>query len=98
MPAIMYETGPDEAFLVGTDAELRALASGILRALESPGEPADHFGVHCLSTQQPQTEVWGDVRVDGLLVTRTTAEKRQLINSIRKNNGEQPVAAEGWPR
>jgi len=97
MPAIMCEAGWDEAFLVGTENELRSLAQGIIAALEAPSKSSDFLGVQCRTTTGPRSEVWGDARINGLVVTEDTTQKRSLINALRKRNGEDPVAAEGWP-
>ena len=97
MPAIMYETGEDEAFLVGSKEEIEAFAQAILHALKGPSESLDYLGVKCKSTRAPRTETWGFTCVEGLLVTETVTDKKKLINAIRKNNSIPQVQVEGWP-
>ena len=97
MPAIMYETGEDEAFLVGSKEEIEAFAKEILHALQEPSESMDYLGVKCKSTRAPRTETWGFTCIEGLLVTENVTEKKKLINAIRKNNGIPQVQVVGWP-
>ena len=97
LPAIMYETGLDEAFLIGSVQELQTLAHRILAALEQLESGRDYFGVHTSQAADQLTSSWGDVCLDGIVVTSTSGDTRRLINAIRINNGEDPIAAEGWP-
>lgn len=97
MPAIMYETGDDEAFLVGSKEEIEAFAQALLCALQSKSQSQNYLGVNCKSIKTPRTEQWGFTCVEGLLVTESVKDKRRLINAIRKNNGEPQVQVDGWP-
>ncbi len=97
MPAIMFETGHDESFLVGTKEEIRSFANQILAAVEGASGQADYLGVPCQETVGPMSSTWGDVAVCGLVITQTPTDTKRLINAIRRNNGELPICAEGWP-
>lgn len=98
MPAIMYETGEDEAFLVGSKNEIQAFAQALLDALQTQSEPQSYLGISCKSIQTPKTEIGGFTCIKGLLVTESEIDKRKLINAIRKNNGEPQVHVVGWPQ
>jgi hypothetical protein len=95
--AIMCETGYDESFLVGTEEELRALAHSILNELSKPRKSREFFGVEVTEINVKFTETMGDVCIVGIEVTKCRDDTKKLINAIRINNGEQPIAGEGWP-
>jgi hypothetical protein len=90
-PAICYETGLDESFLVGTKDELTALAHAILDVVGQPGEPLEYLGIHTRSTTCALTEVMAEVSLDGILVVEDKHDRQELINRIRINNGEPPI-------
>ena len=98
LPAIMYETGPDEAFLVGTEEELRALATGILERLANGQVAEDYHGVSVRRSAGRLTEAFSDVCVHGVVITETEHDTKKLINGIRVNNAEPPIASPGWPQ
>lgn len=98
MPAIMYETGDDEAFLVGTKDEIKAFARALLDALQTTSESQNYLGISCKSIKTPSTETWGYTCIEGLIVTESVKDKKKLINAIRKNNGEPQVQVDGWPQ
>ena len=94
-PAICYETGLDEAFLLGTREELAAFAHSILRHLDAPSEQIDYLGI---MTQSPidanragLTHVMSEVVLDGLLIVKDKNDRRTLMNKILVNNGEAPI-------
>ena len=89
--AICYETGLDESFLVGTREDLRILAEALLNVVNSAGEPTDYLGVPTESFATRLTEVMADVVLDGISVVASSKDRRELINRIRINNGEQPI-------
>ena len=97
LPAIMHEQGIDESFLLGTASEIKAFALAILEALEGSESPKNYLGVECKFTKSPVTDSWGESRITGLAITSTEKDKRKLMNSIRKNNGIEQIAADGWP-
>ena len=97
LPAIMWETGADESFLVGSEDELRRFAQSILTLLECREQEEDFLGVKVRWATGYVTEEFGDVCVVIAAVTSDTADTRRLINAVRKNNGEAPIAGLGWP-
>ncbi len=97
LAAIIYQTGPDESFLVGTEQQLRALAHGILDQIEAARGSREVWGVSVKESGGRLTELWGDACVDGMFVTKSERDTKKLVNELRKNSGEPPIAAEGWP-
>jgi len=96
-PSICYETGLDEAFLVGTKDELLEFAQAIIELLSGPKEPLDYLGV---KTEVPKkdralTESMSEIVIDGLLVVESTEDRQELVNKILINNGEPPIDWEG---
>ena len=96
-PAICYETGLDESFLVGTKKELLNFAQSIIDTLNGPKEQLDYFGI---KTETPKTtssltEPMLEIVFDGLLVVTSKEDRRSLVNKIRVNNGESPIDWEG---
>jgi hypothetical protein len=96
-PSICYETGLDEAFLVGTKDELLEFAQAIIELLSGPKEPLDYLGV---KTEVPikdraLTESMSEIVIDGMLVVESTEDRQELVNKIRINNGEPPIDWEG---
>ena len=89
-PAICYETGLDESFLVGTRTELIAFAHAVIAATTKPGEPLEYLGIKTLSIPCALTETMADVTLDGIIVVENEHDRRDLINRIRTNNGEMP--------
>jgi hypothetical protein len=97
LPAIMCEGGLDEAFLVGTVQELSALAHRILASIDQLGPMQDCLGIPSRSVSIRLTDRWGDACLDGMVVTSSSEDSRRLVNALRMNNGQAPVAADGWP-
>lgn len=97
LPAIMCTTGWDESFLVGTTEELRSFANKILSEIDKPRKKRDLLGVEVSDIVDRFTEEWGDACLDGITVTNSSIDTKKLINALRIHNGEDPVAAEGWP-
>ena len=96
-PAICYETGLDESFLVGTKEELFNFAQSIIEILNGPKKLLDYYGV---KTESPKTtlaltESMSEIVIDGLLVVASKEDRRSLVNKIRVNNGESPIDWEG---
>jgi len=96
-PAICYENGLDESFLVGTKEELLNFAQSIIDILNGPKNPLDYYGV---KTESPKTtialtESMSEIVIDGLLVVASKEDRRSLVNKIRVNNGESPI---DWER
>lgn len=92
-PAICYETGLDEAFLLGTREELSAFARTILKLLDAPCKSMDYLGI---STQSPidnikLTQAMSQVEVNGLFVVENENDRRILMNKILINNGDTPI-------
>ncbi len=96
-PAVMCETGWDESFLVGTKEELRSFANKILEEIDKPRDKRDFFGAEASEVSERISELWGDACIDGIIITSNRPDTKKLINAIRINNGEDPIAAEGWP-
>lgn len=99
-PAICYETGLDEAFLLGTREELSEFAHTILRLLDIPTKSVDYFGIN---TQTPihkmsLTHTMSEVVLDGLLIVRDRNDRRVLMNKIRVNNGDVPIDWQGFDK
>jgi len=90
-PAICYETGLDEAFLVGTRSELASMARAILDALDSPGEPREYLGVRARSISHRLTEAMAQVVIDGILVVESRQDRRVLMDRILVNGGDPPI-------
>ena len=96
-PAICYETGLDEAFLLGTKEELSGLAQTILKLLDAPDEAIDYYGVKTQSASQASlTHEMSEIGIDGLILVKSAADKRTLMNKIRVNNGEPPIDWESF--
>lgn len=100
MPAICYETGLDEAFLLGTREELAKFAHAILSLLDAPSEQIDYLGI---ITQSPidtdkgaLTHVMSEVVLDGLLIVKDKNDRRTLMNRIRVNNAVEPIDWQGF--
>nr|CAP48562.1 putative integron gene cassette protein [uncultured bacterium] len=96
-PAICYETGLDEAFLLGTRDELSAFAHSILRLLDAPSKSIDCYGVNTQSAtnQTSLTHVMSEIGIDGIIIVENATERRILMNKIRVNNDEPPI---NWQR
>ena len=97
-PSICYESGLDEAFLVGTKKELYEFAQSILEILNGPKESLDYLGV---KTEQPKTvktltESMSEIVIDGILIVESKEDRRILENKIRVNNGAPPVDWEDY--
>jgi len=90
-PAVCYQTGLDESFLVGTRSELIAFAQSILDAVDSEVPAQDHWGVEARSVVQSLTEVMAHVVIDGILIVDSTSDRYKLMNRILENNGESPI-------
>ncbi|NQV27004.1 MAG: hypothetical protein HQ518_21855 [Rhodopirellula sp.] len=96
-PAICYETGLDESFLVGTKEELLDFANSIIHLLNIPAQECDYHGVN---TEQPKvvyslTEPMSDIVIDGIVIVESKDDRRDLINKMRINNDEVPIDWEG---
>ncbi len=96
MPVGMYETGLDEAFLVGTAEDLRQFAHRILAQVEKAFPVDDYLGIPVRQTGEQLTSSLGDFCIDGLCIVQSEEQKRELINRIRVNNGESEIAPEAW--
>jgi hypothetical protein len=97
-PAICYETGLDEAFLLGTREELSEFAHIILRLLDAPTKSIDYLGI---STQSPigkmiLTHTMSGVVLDGLLIVKDKNDRQILMNKIRINNGDTAIDWQGF--
>jgi len=92
----MCETGFDEAFLVGTVEDLRRFAHRILEQVEKTYPVDDLLGIPVRQTGEQLTFCLGDFVVDGLCIVQSHEHKRELVNRIRVNNGEQELAPEAW--
>jgi len=90
-PAVCYETGLDESFLVGTPAEIRALGQTLLDAATSEGDSTDYLGVPTRSVPAALSEPMAEVVLDGVLLVKTKQDRQELMNRIRLNNGEPPI-------
>ena len=92
-PAICYETGLDEAFIVGTRDELSEFAHSILRLLNGPFESRDYHGIHAKEPKSPGSlsDSMSEVVLDGMLIVENKKERHDLMNRIRLNNGIDPV-------
>ena len=93
----MCETGGDESFLVGTKEELKYFANKILEEIGKTRDKREILGVEVSEVTERFSHLWGDACIDGIFITDCGQDTKKLINSIRINNGEQPVAAKGWP-
>ena len=96
-PAICYETGLDEAFLVGTKEELSEFAHSILRLLNGPFELLDYHGINA---KQPKSRMslsssMSEVVLDGIVIVESRKDRRDLMNKIRLNNGVEPIDWKG---
>jgi hypothetical protein len=96
MPVCMYETGPDEGFLVGTPEDLRKFAQRILAQVEKTHPVDNYLGIPVRQTGEALTVSLGDFCIDGLCIVQSEEHKRELINRIRVNNGEPEIAPEAW--
>lgn len=96
MPVGMYETGLDEAFLVGTVEDLRRFAQRILEQVEKTFPVDDYLGIPVRQTGEQLTDCLGDFCIDGLCIVQSDEDKRELVNRIRVNNGEPEIAPEAW--
>ena len=90
-PAICYETGLDEAFLVGTRDELTSFAHFILDALAGSSDTTDYLGIKVQSVSASLTEVMAEVVLDGIIIVGSKHDRQDLMNRILVNNGEQPI-------
>ncbi len=92
-PAICYETGLDEAFLLGTRDELSEFAHSILQLLDKANKEIEYCGVNALSASNETslTYAMSDVVIDGLIIIKSEEDQRTLMNKIRTNNGELPI-------
>ena len=97
-PSICYETGLDEAFLVGTRAELAAFSQSILDAVNAKGSSEEYFGVNVTAVAGSLTEVMAEVVLDGVLVVESTRDRQQLMNRVLENNGDSPIDWDGRAR
>ena len=96
-PAIMCEIGWDESFLVGSEDELRAFANKILEEIEKPRKTREFFGAEVKEYSYRISELWGDACLDGIIITKNSLDTKKVINAVRKHNGADPIASEGWP-
>lgn len=83
-PAICFEEGLDEAFLIGTFEELENFANEILSQLKSPNESMGYLGVK-VTTQIPSgalTQSLGQVELHNILVVDSKEARRELMNNI----------------
>lgn len=97
-PAVCYETGLDESFVVGTREELRKLAMELLAVTEARGDEIDYLGVPVHFVSERLTEHMGDIVLNGVAIVASTAAKRDLMNRIRRKNGEPPIDWAGIDR
>lgn len=93
LPAIMYETGPEESALIGTRDQLAVFARSILDRLDEIRDESDYHGVavRFLAPGNGLTESLGDIAIDGIVVVASESDRRKLLNAIRTNNGEEPI-------
>lgn len=96
-PAICYETGFDEAFLVGTEEELSHFAHSILRLL---GEQQKTMHYHGVITRQPLknsqlSEPMSEIALESIVIVDSKKDRRELINKIRINGGMAPIDWDG---
>lgn len=87
----MYETGLDESLLIGTREQIRALGEHMIRLSEAEGSKEDYLGVNVIMIPGGLTEVSCDVVLDGVVITESELDTRELINRIYRNNGENGV-------
>ena len=97
-PAIMIETGADEAFMVGTVEELRAFATTLLNLLDQDQSKCELLGVAVSQLSQTLTFPLGDVCISGVVIASSTEGRRMLIDNIRLNNGEPQIDPEAWEK
>ncbi len=90
-PAVCYETGLDESFLVGTLEEIRALGQALLDAASSEGKSVEFLGVPARSVSFALSEPMAEVVLDGIVLVKTKQDRQELMNRIRINNGEPPI-------
>jgi hypothetical protein len=90
-PAICYEGGLDEACLVGTKEELTAFAKNILSSLKETGKSVEYEEISAIHIPISLTETMCEVVLDGLVIVKDENDKYDLINYVRRLNGEQPI-------
>ncbi|MEM9998576.1 MAG: hypothetical protein AAF809_12825 [Bacteroidota bacterium] len=93
----MWETGPDEAFLIGSEDELRRFAQNILALLNRQDQDEKFLGIDVSWASGYLTEKLGDVSIVSVAVTADNQATKRLINAVKRNNGEAPIASVGWP-
>ncbi|MEM7335452.1 MAG: hypothetical protein AAF490_25460 [Chloroflexota bacterium] len=95
--AVIYETGPDESWLIGTKEELHTFASQIVELVNQNTESRDMFGVNCQlpTSTEKLTEPMTEISFNGLIIVDSEKERRMLINANRKNNGLAPIDWKG---
>jgi len=87
-PGIMYETGLDESFLVGTREQIKALGEQLVRMSETAAAGSDYLGIKVIDLPGPLSEIGCDVVLDAVILTESEGDARELINRIFANNGE----------
>lgn len=93
--AICFEQGLDEAFLVGTEEELREFANSILQKLEQENRKTEYHGVPVDEVNVALTQSSGQVEIHGIYQVSSVEARRVLMNKILKNNGELEI---DWDR
>ncbi len=89
--AICFEQGLDEAFLVGTKAEITEFAKSILRRLEQNKRKTDYLGVPVQEMGAALTQTSGQVELHAIYLVKNVEDRRMLMNKILKNNGEHEI-------
>lgn len=90
-PFILYETGPDESFLLGTREELVAFAQKILQSLDEPMMENSYQEIPFQMANVALNDSLGDATIDNLFVVASIEDKHKLVNKIRVNNGLLPI-------
>jgi len=96
-PALLCTTAEDESFILGTRSQLIKLAERILELTDAPAEPSDWDGV---AVEQPACATYlsdpmSDIALQGIVIVRTEADRRALMNKIRVNDALDPIDWEG---
>ena len=92
-PAICFDAGLDEAFLVGTKEELSEFAYSILRLLDGPFELLNYHGINAREPKSLMSlsESMSEIVIDNLVIVESMKDRRDLMNNIRQNNGIEPI-------
>ena len=86
-PTIVYQTGPDESVLIGTESAILSFAASLLKSV-ADARSEEFLGVEVRSSDKINEALnnLGSCALDWVIVTKSDADTQELIHSSTYTN------------